>query len=82
MPKIFIVKGKMLLSHDHFPKEQPFMLEVTGISEKDVKEKVYSILGSKHKLKRYHIKIEEIKETEEPMSKNTLELLELKGWSA
>jgi ribosomal protein L20A (L18A) len=44
---------------------------------------VYSLLGSRHKLKRYHIKIEEVEEVKgEPASKYVSEILELKGWSA
>ncbi|MGB9725079.1 MAG: 50S ribosomal protein L18Ae [Fervidicoccaceae archaeon] len=80
MPKLFRVSGKMLISHDHFPREQNFNLELTGNSEKEVIEKVYSLLGSRHKLKRYHIKIEKIEEVSEPASKFNSELMELKGW--
>lgn len=80
MPKIYRISGKMLISHDHFPSEQKFNLELTGYSDKEVIEKVYSLLGSRHKLKRYHIKIERIEEVSEPASKYTAELIELKGW--
>jgi large subunit ribosomal protein LX len=83
MPNVYRVKGKMLISHDHFPREQNFNLELTASSEKEVLEKVYSLLGSRHKLKRYHIKIEEVEEVKgEPASKYVSEILELKGWSA
>jgi len=60
--KVYRIIGKMLLSHDHFPEERIFRMEIPAVSEKDALEKVYSDLGSRHKLKRSHIKIIEIKE--------------------
>lgn len=41
---------------------QKFTLELTGLKERDVIEEVYSLLGSRHKLKRSHIKIIKIEE--------------------
>lgn len=60
--KVYRIIGKMLLSHDHFPEERIFRMEIPAVSEKDALERVYSELGSRHKLKRSHIKIIEIKE--------------------
>jgi len=80
MPKIFRVSGRMLISHDHFPREQKFNMELTAASEREAIEKVYSLLGSRHKLKRYHIKIEKVEEAPEPTLKQNAELLEIEGW--
>ena len=60
--KIFKISGKMLLSHDRFPEWRKFTLYVRALKESHALEKVYSELGSRHKLKRYHIKIEKVEE--------------------
>ncbi len=41
---------------------QKFSKEVSANNEKNALEKVYADLGSKHKVKRRFIKIEEVKE--------------------
>jgi len=56
--KIFKVTGKM---------EKPnlkttFSKEVTALKPEDAMEKIYTDLGSRHRIKRYHIKIASIKE--------------------
>ncbi len=58
--KIYRVIGEMLISHDRLPTWQKFVLELRALNEKHALEKAYSLLGSRHKLKRYHIKIEKI----------------------
>ncbi|MFP3171552.1 MAG: 50S ribosomal protein L18Ae [Acidilobus sp.] len=60
--KVFVVEGRMLLSHDKFPEWHNFKVFVTALKEKDALEKVYSDLGSRHKLKRYHIKVQNVRE--------------------
>jgi large subunit ribosomal protein LX len=60
--KTFRVKGYMLISHDRLPTWQVFTKDVRAVSEKDALEKIYSLMGSKHKVKRYHIRIESITE--------------------
>lgn len=60
--KIYLVSGEMMLSHDRFPEWRKFSIYVRAVKPKDAIEKVYSDLGSRHKLKRYHIKIKEVKE--------------------
>jgi len=60
--KIYRVEGKMLISHDKYPAWQKFVKEVRALNERHAVEKVYSLLGSVHKLKRYHVKIEKISE--------------------
>ncbi len=80
--KIFRIKGKMLLSHDRNPEWRPFVIEATGVKPEDVIEKVYSELGSRHKLRRRHIRIEEVKEIgpEEVTNQALRALLSLKRW--
>ena len=58
--KIYRITGRMLIGHDKLPTWQKFTQEVRALSEKEALEKVYSTLGSRHKLKRYHIRIESI----------------------
>ncbi len=60
--KIFKISGRMLLSHDRFPEWRKFTIYVRALKKEHALEKVYSDLGSRHKLKRYHIKIEDVKE--------------------
>ncbi len=56
--KVFRVSGLMRIGNEW----QKFTLELTGLKKEHVIEEVYSLLGSRHKLKRAHIKIQEIKE--------------------
>jgi len=56
--KVYRVKGRMRLS-DEWRK---FVIEMTSLKPEHVLEEVYSQLGSRHKLRRRHIKIEEIRE--------------------
>ncbi len=74
--KIYRIEGVMLISHDKYPTWQRFVKEVRALNEKQAIEKVYSILGSNHKLKRHHIKIEKISEItpEEATSREVLHL--------
>ncbi|MCE4600809.1 MAG: 50S ribosomal protein L18a [Desulfurococcales archaeon] len=60
--KIYLVKGEMLLSHDRFPEWRKFEIYVRAVRPEHAIEKIYSDLGGRHKLKRYHIKIKEVKE--------------------
>lgn len=60
--KTYRVYGKMLISHDKMPTWQKFVKEVRGLSESEAIEKIYSLLGSSHKLKRHHIEIERVEE--------------------
>ncbi|AWX32382.1 50S ribosomal protein L18Ae [Methanosphaera sp. BMS] len=54
--KIFRVKGKLL----DIDKTKPFTRELKGITEDDVKEKLYSDFGSKQRLNRDKIIFDEI----------------------
>ncbi len=55
--KIFRVKGMVVGKSEKFP----FIREIRALNEEDAKEKVYSEIGSKHKVVRKHIRVEEIK---------------------
>ena len=57
-PKIFRVKGKFLMGGSM----QPFMMELVSMRPEDVKEKIFSDIGSKHKVKRSKILIDSIEE--------------------
>ncbi|MEZ0394274.1 MAG: 50S ribosomal protein L18Ae [Desulfurococcaceae archaeon] len=61
-PRIYRVKGVMLIGHDRNPSWQKFVKEVRALNEREALEKVYSILGSNHKVKRRHVKIESVEE--------------------
>ena len=54
--KIFRVKGKLL----DIDKTKPLTRELKGITEDDVKEKLYSDFGSKQRLNRDKIIFDEI----------------------
>ncbi len=80
--KVFRVKGQMLISHDKFPEWRPFSIYVRALRPEHALEKVYSELGSRHKLKRYHIKIESVDEVplEEVDDLNIIRLAQLEKW--
>lgn len=80
--KIFKIKGRMLLSHDRLPEWRDFTLYVRALKKEHALERVYSELGSRHKLKRYHIKIEEVREVslDEVEDLNIIRLSTMKGW--
>jgi len=59
--KTFLVEGRMRLG-DEWRK---FSIKLRGVKVEDVKEKVYSDLGGRHKLKRGNIKIERVEEVVE-----------------
>ncbi|MEB3774382.1 MAG: 50S ribosomal protein L18a [Desulfurococcales archaeon] len=60
--KVFRVSGEMMLSHDRFPEWRKFAIYVRALKPEHAVEKVYSELGSRHKLRRYHIKILKVEE--------------------
>ena len=80
--KIFKVIGKMMISHDKFPEWRKFEIYVRAVKPEHAIEKVYSDLGSRHKLKRYQIKISEVKEVplEEVEDLNLIRLAQLDKW--
>ena len=74
--KVYRITGYMLMGRGKIQSWQKFTVEVTALNERDALEKLYSTLGSKHKLKRHHIKINEIKNiTREEITKPTVHRL-------
>ncbi|WP_338600213.1 50S ribosomal protein L18Ae [Sulfolobus tengchongensis] len=63
--KIYVVKGTALFGESHYPERRKFVKIVRAMNEKQAIEYVYSYLGSKNKIKRYNIKIEQISEIKE-----------------
>ena len=59
--KIFRIKGSFVLGSE----TQVFTKELKAINEEDIYEKIYSIFGSKHRIKRNQIKIDSIEEIAE-----------------
>ena len=55
--KAFKVSGTFLMGRDM----QPFTKEVAAENKDEAKELVYSIMGSKHGVKRFRIEIKDIK---------------------
>ena len=43
-------------------KEQPFSIEMAAEDEASVREKTLSTIGSRHKMKRWQIKIDKVEE--------------------
>ncbi len=82
--KFFKISGYMLISHDKNPRWQKFEIIRRGTKPEDVVERVYSELGSRHKLKRYHIRLEKVEEVpeEEVEDLHYLQLAHLDSWVA
>ena len=59
--KIFRIKGSFVLGSE----TQVFTKELRAINEEDIYEKIYSLFGSKHRIKRNQIKIDSIEEIAE-----------------
>ncbi len=80
--KIFRVEGRMLIKHDKFPTLWRFKKEVRALTPEHAIEKVLSELGSKHRVKRYHIVIENVREIslDEATDRYVILLSQLKGW--
>ncbi|MFP3171216.1 MAG: 50S ribosomal protein L18Ae [Sulfolobaceae archaeon] len=77
--KIFMVRGTALFNESRFPTRQKFVKYIRALNEKQALEKIYSDFGSKNKIKRYNIRIEEISEVkpEEIDDKTTRDLVKL-----
>ncbi|ADC46254.1 ribosomal protein LX RplX [Methanobrevibacter ruminantium M1] len=56
--KNYRVKGSFVMGSE----TQVFTKELRAIKEEDIYEKLYSIFGSKHRIKRNQIKIDSIEE--------------------
>ncbi len=67
--KVYRVRGIALFSPERIRVWQPFTIDVRAMKKEDAIEKVYSDLGSKHKLRRAHIKVIDVSEISPEMSK-------------
>ncbi|RLF13042.1 MAG: 50S ribosomal protein LX [Thermoprotei archaeon] len=56
--KTFRVTGRMKIRN----RWERFSIDVRAVKVEDAIEKVYSNLGGRHKLKRFDVKIDEVKE--------------------
>jgi len=60
--KTYLVRAVATFNASHYPIKQKVIKYVRAVNEKQAIEYLYSYLGSKNKIRRYNIKIEEIKE--------------------
>ena len=61
LTKIYRIKGSFVMGSE----TQVFTKELRAIKEEDIYEKLYSIFGIKHRIKRNQIKIDSIEEIAE-----------------
>jgi len=80
--KVYRIEGSMLISYGGKPKWQKFRKEVIATKPEEALEKVYSVLGGAHKLKRKNIKVYSVKEIapEESESSEVIGILSLQGF--
>jgi len=68
--KVFKIKGKFRIRN--IKRWQSFSMLIKGLKEEEALEKLYSLLGSNHKVKRNQIKIESIEVlSEENLAKSS-----------
>ncbi len=81
--KVFRIEGVALFSPDRSRRWQYFTIDVRALRPEEALEKVYSDLGSRHKVKRQHIRILNVKEIrpEESKYKFIRDLEVVTGWS-
>jgi len=60
--KTYFIRAVATFNASHYPIKQKVIKYVRAVNEKQAIEYLYSYLGSKNKIRRYNIKIEEIKE--------------------
>jgi len=77
--KIYRFHGYMLIGTSSAPEWRKFVKEIRAVKLSDALEKLYSELGSKHKVKRSNIKILKVEEIspEEALDKYVKELSKL-----
>ena len=61
LTKIYRINGSFVMGSE----TQVFTKEFRAINEEDIYEKLYSIFGSKHRIKRSQIKVDSIEEISE-----------------
>lgn len=74
-----MIKATAVFNASHYPIRQKVIKYIRALNEKQAIEYFYSYLGSKNKIKRHNIKIEEIKEVpiEEVPDKTVRDLAKL-----
>ncbi len=77
--KIYRIEGLMLISQDKLPRWIKFKKEIRALNPEHALEKLYSEMGSRHKVKRTNIRVVDIKEidAEEAESRYIRELAKL-----
>ncbi len=60
--KTYEIRGTAVFNVSRFPTRQKFVKYIRALNERQALEKLYSDFGSKNKIKRSNIKVEEIKE--------------------
>jgi len=80
--KVFRVEGIALFSPNKLREWQVFRIDVRALTKEHAVEKVLSELGSRHKLKRSHIRILKVRKIKpvESKSKFIKQLESLRGW--
>ncbi|MEM0458224.1 MAG: 50S ribosomal protein L18Ae, partial [Sulfolobales archaeon] len=75
-------RGLALFANDKYPEWRKFEIEVRALKPQHAEEIAYSLLGSRHKIKRKNIKILDIKEISlnEVRNKFIRELSEAEGF--
>ncbi len=80
--KTYRIQGLALFSGDRYPEWRKFSLEVRALNKDQAVEHVYSLMGSRHKIKRANIKIIRIDEIRPEEARNSFirELAKIEGW--
>lgn len=80
--KVFRIEGIALFSPDRVRRWQQFTIDIRALKPEHALERLYSELGSRHKVKRQHVKILSIKEVKPEESKYKLikDLESVSGW--
>ncbi len=81
--KVYRVEGLALFSPNKSRRWQPFTYDVRALKVEEAVEKLYSDMGGRHKLKRAHVKILNIREISPKDSKYKFirNLDSFEGWS-
>jgi large subunit ribosomal protein LX len=80
--KIYRIQGLALFSSDKYPEWRKFSLEVRAVKKEHAIEYVYSVMGSRHGIKRANIKIMSIEEITPEEARNSFirDLSRIEGW--
>jgi len=70
--KVYRITGFMLIGQDKYPQWVKFVKEIRALKPEHAIERLYSELGSKHKVKRANIKIVDIVEIKPEEAENRL----------